>query len=105
MIVGEIEKLSRMKSRKGELPATTAAKFSLCRCCCRRFNSSDSEKFLFAFNFESEIADRSDSALKEKDWEPKEGGPGKEMTMRELGLLVRGQAMRGRRDESNTRME
>lgn len=99
MIVGEIEKLSRMKSMKGEL-ATTAAKRS--HCC---LTSSDSEKFLFAFDFESEIADRSDSASKEKDWEPKEGGPGKEMTMRELGLLVRGQAMRGRRDESNTRIE
>lgn len=95
MIVGEIEKLSRMKSMKG-----LAAKRSLC---C--LTSSDSEKFLFAFDFESEIADRSDSGSKEKDWEPKEGGPGKEMTMRELGLLVRGQAMRGRRDESNTRME
>lgn len=103
MIVGDIEKLSRMKSMKGEL-ATTAAKFSLCRC-CRRFNSSESEKFLFAFDFESEIADRSDSGSKEKDWEPKEGGPGKEIIMRELGLLVRGQAMRGRRDESNTWME
>lgn len=95
MIVGEIEKLSRMKSMKG-----LVAKSSLC---C--LTSSDREKFLFAFDFESEIADRSDSGSKEKDWEPKEGGPGKEMTMRELGLLVRGQAMRGRRDESNTWME
>lgn len=95
MIVGEIEKLSSMKSMKG-----LAAKRSLC---C--LTSSEREKFLFAFDFESEIADRSDSGSNEKDWEPKEGGPGKEMTMRELGLLVRGQAMRGRRDESNTWME
>ena len=98
MIVGEIEKLSRMKSMKGL--ARIAAKRRLC---C--LTSSDREKFLFAFDFESEIADRSDSGSKEKDWAPKDGGPGKEMTMRELGLLVRGQAMRGRRDESNTRME
>ena len=97
MIVGDIEKLSSMKSMKG---LETSAKRSLC---C--LTSSDREKFLFAFDFESEIADRSDSGSKEKDWEPKEGGPGKEMTMRELGLLVRGQAMRGRRDESNTWME
>lgn len=97
MIVGEIEKLSRMKSMKGLAAATKR------RLCC--LTSSDSEKFLFAFDFESEIAERRDSALKEKDWEPKEGGPGKEMIMRELGLLVRGQAIRGRRDESNTRME
>lgn len=96
MIVGEIEKLSRMKSMKG-LVATKR------RLCC--LTSSDREKFLFAFDFESEIADRSDSGSKEKDWEPKERGPGKEMTMSELGLLVRGQAMRGRRAESNTRME
>lgn len=95
MVVEEIEKLSRMKSMKG-----LAAKRSLC---C--LTSSESEKFLFAFDFESEIADRSDSGSNEKDWEPKEGGPGKEMTMRELGLLVRGQAMRGRRDESNTWIE
>ena len=93
--MGEIEKLSRMKSMKG-----LAAKRSLC---C--ITSSEREKFLFAFDFESEIADRSDSGSKEKDWEPKEGGPGKEIMMRELGLLVRGQAMRGRRDESNTWIE
>lgn len=97
MVVGEIEKLSRMKSMKG---LEAAAKRSLC---C--LTSSESEKFLFAFDFESEIADRSNSGSNEKDWEPKEGGPGKEMTMRELGLLVRGQAMRGRRDESNTWIE
>ena len=95
MVVGEIEKLSRMKSMKG-LPA----KRSLC---C--LTSSESEKFLFAFDFESEIADRSDSGSNENDWEPKEGGPGKEIMMREFGLLVRGQEMRGRRDESNTWME
>ena len=95
MVVGEIEKLSRMKSMKG-----LSAKRSLC---C--LTSSDREKFLFVFDFEYEIADRSDSGSKEKDWEPKEGGPGKEITMREFGLLVRGQAMRGRRDESNTWME
>lgn len=71
--------------------------------CC--LTSSDREKFLFAFDFESEIADRSDSGSNEKDWEPKEGGPGKEIMMSELGLLVRGQAMRGRRDESNTWIE
>ena len=95
MVVGEIEKLSRMKSMKG-----LAAKSSLC---C--LTSSDREKFLFSCDIESEIADRSDSGSKEKDWEPKEGGPGKEMMMRELGLLVRGQAMRGSRDESNTWIE
>ena len=95
MIVGDIEKLSRMKSIKG-----LSAKRSLC---C--LTSSESEKFLFVFDFESDIADRSDSGSNEKDWEPKEGGPGKEMTMRELGLLVRGQAMRGSRDESNTWIE
>lgn len=93
--MGEIEKLSRMKSIKG-----LSAKRSLC---C--LTSSESEKFLFVFDFESEIADRSDSGSNEKDWEPKDGGPGKEIMMRELGLLVRGQAMRGRRDESNTWME
>ena len=98
MVVGEIEKLSSMKSMKGL--AAVAAKRSLC---C--LTSSESEKFLFDFDFESEIADRSDSGSNENDWEPNEGGPGKEMTMSELGLLVRGQAMRGRRDESNTRME
>lgn len=97
MVVGEIEKLSRMKSMKG---LETSAKSSLC---C--LTSSDREKFLFDFDFESEIAVRSDSGSKEKDWEPKEGGPGKEIMMRELGLLVRGQAMRGSRDESNTWME
>ena len=80
--------------------SAVAAKCSLC---C--LTSSDREKILFAFDFESEIADRSDSGSNENDWEPKEGGPGKEIMMRELGLLVRGQAMRGRRDESNTRME
>lgn len=89
MIVGEIEKLSRTKSRKGE------------DCGCSR----RSDKLIFLSDFESEIADRIDSGSKAKDWAPKEGGPGKEMTMRELGLLVRGQAIRGRRVESNTRIE
>ena len=71
MIVGEIEKLSSMKSMKG---LEAAAKRSLC---C--LTSSEREKFLFAFDFESEIADRSDSGSNENDWEPKEGGPGKEI--------------------------
>lgn len=84
-----------MKSIKG-----LSAKRSLC---C--LTSSDREKFLFVFDFESDIADRSDSGSNENDWEPKEGGPGKEIMMKELGLLVRGQAMRGSRDESNTRIE
>lgn len=91
MIDGEIEKLSRTKSRKGEFPSTTA--------------SRRSDKLIFLFDFESEIADRIDSGSNENDCAPKEGGPGKEMTMRELGLLVRGQAIRGRRVESNTRIE
>lgn len=42
------------------------------------------------------------SAGNEKDWAPKEGGPGKEIVMREAGLLVRGQEILGRRKESNT---
>lgn len=94
-MVGDIEKLSSIKSIKG-----LSAKRSLC---C--LTSSDREKFLFVFDFESDIADRSDSGSNENDWEPKEGGPGKEIMMKELGLLVRGQAMRGSRDESNTRIE
>ena len=82
MIVGEIKNESRTKARKDEetLSATLSRPLS----------------------FPSRTASNSTSGSKSNDWLPKEGGPGNEIRMRELGLLVRGHEIRGRRVESNT---
>lgn len=82
MIVGEIKNESRTKAKNGE------GTFSVT---LRRLLS-----------FPSLTASSSTSGSKSNDWLPKEGGPGNEIRMRELGLLVRGHEIRGRRDESNT---
>lgn len=82
MIVGEIKNESRTKARKGleafRAPLKCLPSFSIL------------------------TASSSTSGSKSNDWLPKEGGPGNEMRMRELGLLVRGHEIRGRRVESNT---
>lgn len=82
MIVGEIKNESRTKARKGEGTLSTTLNRLL--------------------DFPSLTASNSTSGSKSNDWLPKEGGPGNEIRMRELGLLVRGHEIRGRRDESNT---
>ena len=84
MIVGEIKNESRTKARKDEETL------------------SDGTALKRLLSFPSLTASNSTSGSKSNDWLPKEGGPGNEIRMRELGLLVRGHETRGRRDESNT---
>lgn len=81
MIVGEIKNESKAKARNGEGTFSVTLK---------------------RLPFPSLTASNSTSGSKSNDWLPKEGGPGNEIRMRELGLLVRGHEIRGRRDESNT---
>lgn len=82
MIVGEIKNESRTKAKNGEGTLSVTLK---------RLPS-----------FPTRTASNNTSGSKSNDWLPKEGGPGNEIRMRELGLLVRGHEIRGRRDESNT---
>lgn len=82
MIVGEIKNESRTKAKNGEGTFSVTLKRLL--------------------DFSSLTASNSTSGSKSNDWLPKEGGPGNEIRMRELGLLVRGHEIRGRREESNT---
>lgn len=82
MIVGEIKNESRTKAKNGEGTFSVTLKRLL--------------------DFSSLTASNSTSGSKSNDWLPKEGGPGNDIRMRELGLLVRGHEIRGRRDESNT---
>lgn len=85
MIVGEIKNESRTKAKNGE----------------GTFSDGTALKRPLALET-SLTASSSTSGSKSNDWLPKEGGPGNEIRMRELGLLVRGHEIRGRRDESNT---